>query len=102
VIGGPADGVEDGLEVGCLVVLLGGQRDPNQPLGDARVDDDGHRGARGTLAAEDLEALVVHGGGDLYRDRVRHPALAGEPVALADERIAQLNLVPDGWRWDRG
>ena len=32
VIGGPAHGGEDGLEVGCLVMLLGGQRDPNQPL----------------------------------------------------------------------
>ncbi len=51
VVGCPVDGCQDGLEVGCLVVLLGGQRDVNQPLGHARVDRDRHRRVRGTLAA---------------------------------------------------
>jgi len=57
-------------------------------------------GARGALAAENLEALVVHGRRDLYRDRIAHAALAGEPVALADERVSQLHLVHDRGRRD--
>src|SRR6185295_19760660 len=47
---------------------------------------------------QDLEGRVIERGRDLYGDRLGDRPLAGEPIALADERVAQLQLVHDRGR----
>ena len=98
VLGAPSDGGEERFEIRGLVVLLGGKGDADECLVDARLDGHGHGRAGRPLGAEDLEAPVVHGRRDLHGDRVRHATLAGEAIALAHERVAELELVHDRGR----
>ncbi len=93
-----ARGGHQGLDVGGLLVLVLGQDDRHRALADARVDRDRLGRARGALPAQDLEGGVVERGGDLDGHRLGHRPLAREPVALAHQRVAQLQLVHDGRR----
>src|SRR6266446_5004949 len=51
--------------------------------------------------AEDLERALVEGWREFDGDRFRHPALAREPVAVAHEVGAELELIHDRRRWNR-
>ncbi len=89
---------EQGLQVGGLEMLVLGQGHLDRALADARVDRDRRGRARGALAPQDLKGRVVERRRDLHGDRLGDRPLAGEPVALAHEGVAELQLVHDGGR----
>src|SRR5258708_1742484 len=88
------------LEVGRLVVLLPWQRDLHQLLGDSGIDAHAESADPGPRA-EDLERVLLERRRDLDGDGLGDRALAGEPVALTHEVVAELDLVHDRGRRDR-
>ena len=98
VVDGGAGGGQQLLEVRGLVMLVLGKRDLHDLLVDPGVEGHGGRRAGQPLAAEDLKAALVDGGGDLDGRRRDHRALAGEAIAVADQPLAELELIRDGGR----
>ena len=86
------------LEVRGLVVLLAGQGHLDELLLDSRVQGDPAVGGRARAPAEDLERQLLERRRHLDRDGIARHALAGEPVALAHEVGAELDLVHDRGR----
>src|SRR5205814_761539 len=99
-LGRDADGGRELLEVGRLVVLFARQRDLHQLLGDPGVDAHAESADAGPRA-QNLERLLVERRRDLDGDGLGDRALAGEPVALTHEVVAELDLVHDRGRRDR-
>ena len=98
VVDGGAGGGQQLLEVRGLVMLVLGQRDLHDLLVDPGVEGHGGRRAGQPLAAEDLKAALVDGRGDLDGRRRDHRALAGEAIAVADQPLAELELIRDRGR----
>ena len=74
-------------------MLLLGQRDLHHLLVDARRRWPRGRRAGRRPGAQDLEAALVERRGDLDGDRRGDRALAGQAIALADQVVAELDLV---------
>ncbi len=95
-VGRAADGGEQLLEIRRLVMLLLWQRDLDDALGDAGVDSHRRRRAQPAVRRRGSGRSARRAGGATCTViGLGHPALAGEAVALADERVAELQLVHD-------
>jgi hypothetical protein len=78
-------------------MLVLGQLDLHDLLADPRIDGDAVERGMGRLRAQDLEAPLVQRRGDRHRHRLDHPTLAGQAIAVADQRRAELELVHPPW-----
>src|SRR2546428_6406649 len=76
-------------------MLLARQCDLDDLLGDSRVERDAAELPDAGSGAEDLERAFFERRRDLHGDGLVENALAGEAIPLADEVIAELNLVHD-------
>src|SRR6058998_2309156 len=98
---GHAQGGGELLEVGDLVVLLAGQADLHDLLPDPGVERDAAHSNDARPGAQDLERALLERRRDLDGHGLTRHALAGEPVALADKVVTELDLVHDRRRRDR-
>ena len=93
--GGEADGFEELLEVGGLVMLLARQGDLDHLLGHARIERHAAELAYARPGAEDLERALVERRRRLDGDGLVQDALTGQAIALAHQVVAELDLVHD-------
>ena len=95
-----ADGGEELLEVGRLMVLVVRHRHLDDLLGHTGVHHDAGRARHARAGAEDLKGLLVERGCELDGERLLETTLTGQPIALADEIVAELHLIGERRRWD--
>jgi hypothetical protein len=92
---GEADRFEKLLEVGGLMMLFARQGDLDHLLGDPRIERDPAELPHAGPGAKDLERALVERRRRLDGDCFVEHTLAGEAIALADQIVAELDLVHD-------
>ena len=76
-------------------MLLLGQGHVDDRFPDAGVEGHGQGEVVRAFGAQDLKGPLVQRRRHLHRDGLADTALAGEPIALADEAVAELELIHD-------
>ncbi len=97
---GDADGRGQLLDIGGLVMLLARQRDLHQLLVDPGVDRHAARPGRGRRPGSGTSVSSSGGASSTVTDSIGS-TLAGQAIALAHQRVAELDLVTDGGRRHR-